>query len=170
MSPKKIIIVFMLVVISLGTLTAYAGLHFVGSASFGGGSLVAQVTIAGFGQRTDTVTVTLQATGTDMEARCQNKGGNQAPGQNPVDVNVTVSAQVTPDQNGTASAQFHVNLLPSSDAAGCPNRNWIVTDLFGTLNVLITANDSATNTSDSMAFVCTINESQKSVDCTQVSP
>jgi hypothetical protein len=150
-------------------LVVYAGMHTVGSARFGFGSLDASVDIAGFGSDTDTVTVTLSATGSNLVAMCQNKGGNRAPGQNPLNVNVSSSQTVSPGSNGRAGVSFNLNLLPTSaKAAGCPNNNWTVTDLFGTLYVTLSGFNSSNGDSFVHNFVCTVNESQRQVNCTEV--
>jgi hypothetical protein len=162
--PRRIIAITLLV-IALTALTAYAGMHFVGSASFGFGSLDAQVNIGGFGNNTDTVTVTLSATGQNLTALCVNRGGKDAPGQNPVNVNVYQLQSVYPDHNGNAETSFHVNLLPSAVEAGCPNRNWSVTDLFGTLFVSLTANDTATGDTAVLNYVCVVDQANRSVNC-----
>jgi hypothetical protein len=166
MHPRKRIFVITLVVIALTALTAYAGLHFVGSASFGFGSLYAQANIAGFGNNTDTVAVTLTATGQNLTAQCVNRGGHAAPGQNPIDVNLYQVQTVYPDRNGNAETSFHVNLLPTAVEAGCPNHNWRVTDLFGTLFVTLTANDTATGDTAVLNFTCTVDQAHRSVNCT----
>jgi hypothetical protein len=146
-------------------LAVYAGLHFVGTTSFGFGSLRASADISGFGNNTDSVVVTLSAVGNNLTAMCQNKGGNRAPGQNPVSVSVNTSQTVAPKKNGTAVVNFHVNLLPTADAAGCPNRNWTVTDLYGTLNVTLNAVDTATGAQASQSFVCVVDEAHRQVTC-----
>src|SRR5262245_2975825 len=145
MTKKRFTRWFVGLLIFSAALVAYAGMHTVGSARFGFGSLDASVDIAGFGSATDTVTVTLTATGSNLVAMCQNKGGNRAPGQNPLNVNVNNSQTVSPGSNGRAQVSFHLNLLPASAReAGCPNNNWTVTDLFGTLFVKL----SGVNTSN----------------------
>jgi len=166
MPRRKRIIAITFLVIALSALTAYAGLHFVGSASFGYGSLMAQVNIAGFGNNTDTVSVTLTATGQDLTAMCVNRGGKAAPGQNPIDVNLFQRQVVSPDRNGNAETSFHVSLLPSAVEAGCPNRNWQVTDLYGTLFVSLVANDAGTGDTAVLNFVCVVDQANRFVNCT----
>ncbi len=166
MLRKRTFVPVILLVLVLFATTAYAGLHFVGGASIGSGSLVADAQISGFGNNTDTATVTLSVYGTNLTALCQNKGGNIAPGQNPVNVNVNTSQTVSPDSNGSADASFHVNLLPTSIEAGCPNRNWSVVDLLGYLQVTLTATDSATGVTDTLIYDCNVNEAFHQVTCT----
>lgn len=155
-----------LITIFLMAVAVYAGMHFVGGVRFGFGSLDANADLSGFGSDTDSITVTLSANGTGLTAMCQNKGGNRAPGQNPLNVSVSSSQTVSPDRNGRASVAFHLNLLPSSAReAGCPNNNWKVTDLYGTLNVSLAAFNASNGDSQVLNFVCTVNESQRSVVC-----
>ena len=146
-------------------LAVYAGLHFVGTTTFGFGSLRATADISGFGNNTDTVVVTLSAIGNNLTAMCQNKGGNRAPGQNPVSVNLNTSQTVSPGKNGQSVVNFHVNLLPTAVAAGCPNKNWTVTDLYGTLNVTLNAVDSATGAQASQSFLCVVDDAHRQVTC-----
>jgi|FLYN01.1.fsa_nt_gi hypothetical protein len=153
------------VIVASVFLTVYAGLHFRGAAGWSSGSLVAVADISGFGNNTGTVTVTLRAWGSGLTAFCQNRGGNLAPGQNPVNVNVSTSQVARPDKNGSATVTFHVNLLPSTRAAGCPNGNWRVVDLIGTINASLEAVDSATGASDRQDYVCQIHEALQQVDC-----
>lgn len=82
-------------------------------------------TLAGLGNGNVIVTLSFpNATGTTL---CTNKGGTQAPGQNPAaPVSVSGSQLITDVKNGTLS--FVVTTLPppnpTSEAAGCPNGNW----------------------------------------------
>jgi hypothetical protein len=81
--------------------------------------------LAGLGNGNVIVTLSFpNATGSTV---CSNKGGAQAPGQNPAaPAAVSGSQLITDVKNGTIS--FVVTTLPpanpSSDAAGCPNGNW----------------------------------------------
>jgi hypothetical protein len=157
--------ILLVVLIVSAVFMANAGLHFVGSVRLSGGSLSAEVDIAGFGNDTDTVTVTLTVWGSGLTALCQNRGGNIAPGRNPVDVNVSASQAVSADRNGRASTGFHVELLPSPREAGCPNGNWRVVDLQGMLHVNLFAFNASNGDSDSLDFVCHIDGSLSSIQC-----
>ena len=81
--------------------------------------------LAGLGNGNVIVTLSFpNATGTTT---CSNKGGAQAPGQNPAaPAAASGSKLVTDVKNGTLS--FVVTTLPpanpSWEAAGCPNNNW----------------------------------------------
>ncbi len=168
MLRKHLRVLCILLIVASAALVVYAGMHIRDrSATVTLGSLRVSVDISGFGNDTDTVTSTLTVQGTDLTAMCQNHGGTFAPGQNPVDVSVSATQTASPDKNGSAEVDFHVNLLPSSGEAGCPNRNWRVTDLLGTLYVNLFAIDNATGDSDTLNLVCAINEAQQQVTCTE---
>lgn len=165
MKKRIILLLVATLLLFMMPLAVYAGLHFVGTTSFGFGSLKATADISGFGNNTDSVVVTLSAYGSNLTAMCQNKGGNRAPGQNPLSVSVNTSQTVAPKKNGTAVVNFEVGLLPTAVAAGCPNNNWTVTDLYGTLNVNLNAIDSATGAQSSQSFVCVVDEAHRQVTC-----
>jgi hypothetical protein len=166
MTRKAVVTLTTLCILLVVVAFVYAGVHFGLSSSVSFGSLKATVNIFGVGQSAD-VTVTLHATGNDLTAYCQNKGGNRAPGQNPVDVNVSTSQTVTADSNGNATANFEVSLVSttSSKAAGCPNDGWKVTDLYGTLHVTFFVVDNVHGDSDTMSVTCTVDEQHRSVTC-----
>ncbi len=129
MYRKLITILATLLVISLTASTAFAGnVHFSGSVDFSLKSLVASGTLAGLGNAD--VNVILQGSGIGT-ATCTNKGGNSAPGQNPVQVNVqgVESIPATLFDNGTTPFQVETAepVPPTAKEAGCPNNNWQVT-------------------------------------------
>ena len=82
-------------------------------------------TLAGLGNGNVIVTLSFpNATGTTI---CSNKGGADAPGQNPATpAAVSGSALVTQVKNGTVSFVVTTDppANPTSDSAGCPNGNW----------------------------------------------
>jgi hypothetical protein len=77
---------------------------------------------------------TLDATA-NPTATCTNQGGNQAPGQNPAQVDVTGSTAVPASdiQNGNVTITTTTNPpeQPTAEEAGCPNDNWTaeITDM-----------------------------------------
>ena len=102
--------------------------------TFSDGGLMLSVagTLAGLGN--GDVVVQMDALA-DVTATCANRGGNQAPGQNPAPISVT-GVQVIPAsevKNGTTP--FSVVTLPPDTpipgAPDCPNGNWseAITDL-----------------------------------------
>ncbi len=155
-------------ILVLSVITANAGLSFIGSGSVFLGSVVGVVRIAGFGNDTDFVTVNMNVQGSGLTAFCRNKGGNEAPGQNPVSVNAnTTSAPVAPVRNGTATVEMRVNVLPTPEQAGCPNKNWTVVDLIGTLYVTFSAVDTSTPnpTTITQTLRCEINQRNATISC-----
>jgi len=134
MSKTHTLKLVMLLLLCMTVLVASAGSpHFVGTTSFRSGSLIFSGDLAGLGN--ENVTVRMDADAIAI-AKCQNKGGNIAPGRNPIQITQTVSASVVPDENGRA----HIELValdpatinpppvsPTPKQAGCPNGNWTVT-------------------------------------------
>jgi hypothetical protein len=168
MTKRQISILFLLAIFTFGVLTVYAGLSFIGGGSVTLGSIRGTVQIAGFGSRTESVTVDMTVVGSNLVASCVNRGGNRAPGQNPVNVNTSItSGAVFPARNGTATVEMVVNILPTAAQAGCPNGNWRVTDLIGTIFVTFTGNDPARGTVITQTLVCNVNEPMRTVTCVQ---
>lgn len=161
-----VVLAFLLLIV----VPVYARMHFVGDTSIGSGSLTAHAKVAGVGGDGGDVLVTLSvaSTGEPLVALCQNKGKNIAPGQNPINVNVTASQTVFVLQNGSSDVDFHVELLPTPEEAGCPNSNWTVIDLLGYLNVKLTAVNLNDGETAQLVFDCFVNEAKKTVQCTQV--
>ena len=122
-----------LVALSLMTVPVFAGRgHFVGAVSFSlGESLTASGVLAGYGNRDALVELVGSGIGT---ATCANKGGNEAQGQNPIQVEVSGIQEVSASLIENGSAPFTVVTdappMPSAREAGCANNNWKVTDLF----------------------------------------
>jgi hypothetical protein len=158
----KVLVVVL--VFSLAAMTVYAGLHFIGGAGVSLGSVHGTFSIAGFGSRSD-VTVTMTVTGDNLTAQCINRGGTAAPGQNPVDVNASTSVSGKADRNGRFSAELSLEILPSWREAGCPNRQWTVDNLIGTIFVNFYATDG-TN-SDTISYTCDLNEPAGYIACTE---
>jgi len=151
MHRKILTLLTILVVISLPTASAFAGrVHFTGSVDFTIHSpLTASGTLAGLGN--GDIFVILEAWGTGT-AMCSNKGGNEAPGQNPVTVNVMgiqgISAKLI--ENGTTPFSVTTDdpKPPTAKEAGCPNNNWKVTSFFVYwTSAAITVKDAGTGAS-----------------------
>jgi hypothetical protein len=75
-------------------------------------------------------TVNVTATGTPA-ATCTNKGGAQAPGQNPAEVTVGGSQPISASDIKNGTVNFAVTTSGpgpiSAQDAGCPNGNWTAT-------------------------------------------
>ena len=82
---------------------------------------------SGFGNQPAVATLTVNAT---VFYTCVNKGGNAAPGRNPVPETTSGSADLgNADHNGRGTFNFTVSFVPaptvSGKVAGCPNGNWL---------------------------------------------
>ena len=75
------------------------------------------------------LTVVLSATGVPT-ATCTNRGGTQAPGQNPATVNLEGTLNIDADEIKNGTVNFSLTTAapatPSARDAGCPNGNWTV--------------------------------------------
>jgi hypothetical protein len=86
-------------------------------------------TISGLGNGSYNLSVS--ATGT-ASTTCTNKGGNEAPGQNPVPATSSGTEPIVIDNSTTNgnygfSVEGNVPAPPSAKAAGCPGNNWTAT-------------------------------------------
>jgi hypothetical protein len=97
-----------------------------------GTTLTVSGKLSGLGNGDITVTLSASATPT---ATCTNKGGTQAPGQNPATVDVAGSQAIPASEIKNGTVNFSVTTSepaqPTAQAAGCPNGNWTaqITDL-----------------------------------------
>ena len=128
MKRITITLLTLLAVASISTLVVWAdNPHYRRGPSVVDNGLTATATgsITGLGNGDVIVTLSFpDATGTTI---CSNKGGNQAPGQNPATPAATSgSAFIDDPKNGNLS--FTVTTAPppnpTPQAAGCPNGNW----------------------------------------------
>lgn len=128
MKRITITLLTLLAVASISTLVVWAdNPHYRRGPSVVDNGLTATATgsITGLGNGDVIVTLSFpNATGTTT---CSNKGGNQAPGQNPATPAATSgSAFIDDPKNGNLS--FTVTTAPppnpTPQAAGCPNGNW----------------------------------------------
>jgi hypothetical protein len=91
-------------------------------------TLQATGALAGLGNAD--VLIELDATA-DVTSTCTNQGGNQAPGQNPAEIDVTGSQSIPQSEVQNGNTSFDVTTLapasPVPGAPGCPNPNWVQT-------------------------------------------
>ena len=122
-----------LAVISLTTSAVFAGTgSFNGGVGFKTGSLIGFGKYVGYGGQDLWARLIGDAT---VLAMCQNKGGKQAPGRNPLSVTTSSTDILSYIQNGTAPVELtaadpstfpFVAPSPTPKEAGCPNGNWTV--------------------------------------------
>jgi len=129
MKRKMISLITAIFAAILITSTVFAGAIKL-SASFRLGSLIAEGTIKGLGN--EDVRVFLEASGLPV-VTCTNKGGNQAPGQNPPKVSASGDTLLfgydLTRKNGKSPYGVETNDPVVVDAIeyGCPNANWTAT-------------------------------------------
>ncbi len=114
----------------LAQATQAGNFHF-NSLTFELGSFIARGNLAGLGNQAAEVTLTAFG---KVTALCQNKGGQQAPGRNPIAVDTQETDHFFTDENGNALVEViapdptfaDVEPSPTPKDAGCPNGNWTV--------------------------------------------
>ncbi len=163
---RKLFLIIALIIVLGGVLTAEAGLSIIGGVNAGNGSITASGKIAGYGGDQN-VTIRMQVDGVNVNTYCQNPGGKVVPGQ-PVDIYIDETHALSPDSNGSYLFNFHEEYLPTVEEAGCPNGNWSVLGLDGTLLVTFGAyEDGSATPSDELVYACEVN-TNTIVECTQV--
>jgi hypothetical protein len=117
------------------SITLAANVHFKsGTPTFTDNGLTLSAVGALTGLGNGDVLITLTATATPTTT-CTNKGGTQAPGQNPAAVTVTGSQSLPASEIKNGNLTFNVTTSPPAQPtaaqAGCPNNNWTaqITDL-----------------------------------------
>lgn len=140
MKRSSLIALFMAIFLVTATTVAFAGkMHFNSDPVVRlGNSLNVEGDLVGVGGGQGAL-VTVTGTGTaNVVAMCENRGGNQAPGQNPLIAETTSSATFGPvPDNGRVHVDLTIpdptiaDVIGSIDSkrAGCPNGNWNVVGL-----------------------------------------
>jgi hypothetical protein len=159
---------------------ARAGKFHFNSVNFSLGSLVMEGDLAGLGNQQAKVTLTAYGT---VKAMCENKGGQQAPGRNPISINTQQTVIYFTDQNGKAQVEViapdptlqQIKPSPTPKQAGCPNGNWKVVGVaVGSTNwtaAKVIVKDEADKIQINLSFTCTTTFSSSgvatSVSCKQ---
>jgi len=130
MKRKIISLISALFAAILLTSTVFAGAIKLSGVSFRLGSLIAEGTLSGLGNQD--VRVVLEASGFP-KVTCTNRGGNQAPGQNPPKVSASGEQPLfgfdLTRKNGKSPFGVETNDPPLVDPIvyGCPSANWTAT-------------------------------------------
>jgi len=124
MSITAVALASVVALVALAAVTWHSGPTFTNN---GDGTFTATGDGSGFGNQPAIATIALSGT---VRYTCQNQGGNQSPGQNPVPVKTTGSQDLgNADHNGRGVLNLTVGPLTApttvnGKVAGCPNGNW----------------------------------------------
>jgi len=152
-------VISVLSVFGTGVATAQ-NVHVKGSPTFSdlGTTLNSTICFAGLGNCD--LTVQLVVTSAGSATTCTNKGGTQAPGQNPGNVTVTgaVAVPASDIKNGNVCVPITTTAPanPTAAEAGCPNGNWsaAITDVIfsGATTTYFVTQAAPCNTSAQFSF------------------
>lgn len=168
----SVLTVFLLTTLMTSTVSAGGNVK-LSSVQFRLGSLIADGFASGLGN-TD-VTVVLDATGIPA-VTCTNKGGNQAPGQNPPEVSASGSDfLVHENYTKNGRSEFFVETAEpqpglTAKQMGCPNNSWSASiDFVFWTNATLSVYDTATNALlVTQNYTCITTRNPDSVSCTLV--
>ena len=125
----SVLLLFIVTMLASISVASAASVHFKKRPplTFSDQGLTLSATGALTGLGNEDVLITLTATA-DPTATCTNKGGNEAPGQNPAEVTVTGSLSIPASEIKNGNLNFSVLTeppeQPTAEEAGCPSDQW----------------------------------------------